>query len=114
MNDSGDADEIVFSRVCDIVAETLGVNRGEIQRSSNLVDDLNADSLDLVDVVMSLEKEFGREEDDTPFDAMCMHAYRDFTIANLVRWAKEEPIVIEPSFSGLTDEQASDVEVYAP
>jgi hypothetical protein len=43
-----------------------------------------------------------------------MHAYRDFTIANLVRWAKEEPIVIEPSFSGLTDEQASDVEVYAP
>jgi acyl carrier protein len=48
----------VESRVVDIVAEQLGVEREKIKRESNFVNDLGADSLDTVELVMELEEEF--------------------------------------------------------
>ncbi len=48
----------VESRVIDIVAEQLGVDRDKITRDSNFVNDLGADSLDTVELVMELEEEF--------------------------------------------------------
>ncbi len=48
----------VEERVKKIVAEQLGVNEGEVQSDSSFVDDLGADSLDTVELVMALEEEF--------------------------------------------------------
>ncbi|MDY6862863.1 MAG: acyl carrier protein [Thermodesulfobacteriota bacterium] len=47
-----------------IIAEQLGVGEDEIKTDSNFVDDLGADSLDLVELVMALEEEFGQEIPD--------------------------------------------------
>jgi acyl carrier protein len=44
-----------------IIAEQLGVEESEIQPQTSFVDDLNADSLDLVELIMSLEEEFSQE-----------------------------------------------------
>jgi acyl carrier protein len=51
----------VFERVKKIVVEQLGVDEEEVVPSANFVDDLGADSLDLVELVMSLEEEFSKE-----------------------------------------------------
>ncbi len=48
----------IFERVNKIVVEQLGVEEQEVVPSANLVDDLGADSLDLVELIMSLEEEF--------------------------------------------------------
>ncbi|MHB1529740.1 MAG: acyl carrier protein [Acidiferrobacteraceae bacterium] len=54
----------VEERVKKIVAEQLGVNEGEVQSDSSFVDDLGADSLDTVELVMALEEEFDCEISD--------------------------------------------------
>ena len=48
----------VFERVRKIIAEQLGVEESEITPQTAFVEDLNADSLDLVELIMSLEEEF--------------------------------------------------------
>jgi len=54
----------VEERVTKIVAEQLGVAEGEVSASSSFVDDLGADSLDTVELVMALEEEFDTEIPD--------------------------------------------------
>jgi acyl carrier protein len=51
----------VFERVRAIVVEQLGVDEEEVSLQASFVDDLNADSLDLVELIMSLEEEFTGE-----------------------------------------------------
>jgi acyl carrier protein len=51
----------VYERVRKIVVEQLGVDEEEVVPSASFVDDLNADSLDLVELIMSLEEEFSAE-----------------------------------------------------
>ncbi len=48
----------ILERVIKIVVEQLGVENSEVKPESSFVDDLNADSLDLVELVMTLEEEF--------------------------------------------------------
>ena len=48
----------VFERVKKVVVEQLGVEEQEVVPSANFADDLGADSLDLVELLMSLEEEF--------------------------------------------------------
>jgi acyl carrier protein len=48
----------VQERVIDIVAEQLGVNKDQVNRETSFVNDLGADSLDTVELVMELEEEF--------------------------------------------------------
>ena len=48
----------VEERVIDIVAEQLGVDKEKINRDTSFVNDLGADSLDTVELVMELEEEF--------------------------------------------------------
>jgi acyl carrier protein len=52
------------ARLKKIVAEQLGVDESKIVPSARFSDDLNADSLDLVEMIMSLEEEFGVEIPD--------------------------------------------------
>jgi acyl carrier protein len=49
----------VFERIRKIVVDQLGVEEGEVVPTASFVDDLGADSLDLVELIMSLEEEFG-------------------------------------------------------
>lgn len=51
----------VFERVRKIIADQLGVDEAEIKPETSFVEDLNADSLDLVELIMSLEEEFSKE-----------------------------------------------------
>ena len=56
----------IVKRVTDLVIENLGVDAAKVTETSNFVDDLGADSLDTVELVMALEEEFGV---DIPDDA---------------------------------------------
>ncbi|MCQ8895925.1 acyl carrier protein [Limnobacter humi] len=56
--------ENIEQRVKKIVAEQLGVKEEEIKNESSFVDDLGADSLDTVELVMALEEEFETEIPD--------------------------------------------------
>ncbi len=51
----------MFEKVQEIIAEQLGIDAGTIQPTSKFKEDLNADSLDLFEMVMSLEEEFDVE-----------------------------------------------------
>ena len=53
-----------YDRLKKIVVEQLGVDEEEVKPEASFVDDLNADSLDLVELIMSLEEEFGTEISD--------------------------------------------------
>jgi acyl carrier protein len=48
----------VYERLKKIVVDQLGVDESEVVPSASFVEDLNADSLDLVELIMSLEEEF--------------------------------------------------------
>ena len=54
--------EEIFDKVQDIVAEQFSVERDEVRMDSVLEEDLGADSLDLVDLAVSLEQEFNLSE----------------------------------------------------
>ena len=54
----------IEERVVKIVAEQLGVNEGEVTKGASFVNDLGADSLDTVELVMALEEEFDCEIPD--------------------------------------------------
>ncbi|MFH1519115.1 MAG: acyl carrier protein [Candidatus Omnitrophota bacterium] len=54
----------VDEKVKNIISEQLGVKKEEIKPESSFIDDLGADSLDTVEVVMALEEEFGIEIPD--------------------------------------------------
>lgn len=54
----------VEERVTDIVVEQLGLERDKVHPESKFIDDLGADSLDTVELVMALEEEFGMEIPD--------------------------------------------------
>lgn len=53
-----------FDRVKKIIVDQLGVDEAEVVPTASFVEDLNADSLDLVELIMSLEEEFGLEISD--------------------------------------------------
>jgi acyl carrier protein len=57
-------DNTIEQRVKKIVAEQLGVAEAEIKTEASFVNDLGADSLDTVELVMALEDEFGMEIPD--------------------------------------------------
>ena len=54
----------IEQRVKEIIVEQLGVNESEVKPEAKFVDDLGADSLDLVELVMALEEEYNTEISD--------------------------------------------------
>lgn len=60
----------VADKVKEIIAEQLGVKKDEVTDDAKFIDDLGADSLDTVELVMALEEEFGIEIPDEDADKM--------------------------------------------
>ena len=58
------SNEQTREKVMDIIAEQLGVDRSEVKPEASFRDDLQADSLDTVELVMALEEEFNTEIPD--------------------------------------------------
>jgi acyl carrier protein len=58
------ADNNLEARLKTMIAEQLGVDEAQVVPSASFADDLNADSLDLVELIMSIEEEFGVEIPD--------------------------------------------------
>ncbi len=56
--------DTIFEKVKKIVIENLGVDESKVTESSSFVEDLGADSLDQVELVMAFEEEFGIEIPD--------------------------------------------------
>jgi len=54
----------VAEKVKDIIVEQLGVSEEDVKPESSFVEDLDADSLDLTELIMAMEEEFGIEIDD--------------------------------------------------
>ena len=59
-----------FEKVRDIVVEQLGVDAGDVAVESTFIDDLGADSLDIVELIMAFEEEFGTEIPDEAAEKM--------------------------------------------
>ena len=57
-------------RIHEIIAEQLGIGEDEITESATFVDDLGADSLDIVELIMALEEEFNTEIPDEDAERM--------------------------------------------
>ncbi len=58
------SDKTIADRIKDIIVEQLGVNADQIKPEAKFIEDLGADSLDIVELVMALEEEFGTEIPD--------------------------------------------------
>ncbi|HHV29313.1 MAG TPA: acyl carrier protein [Clostridium sp.] len=72
---------IVFEKVKKIIAEQLGVEEDEIAMESSFIDDLGADSLDIVELIMALEEEFDLEIPDS-------EAEKISTVGDVVEYIK--------------------------
>ncbi|MCK9485074.1 MAG: acyl carrier protein [Candidatus Marinimicrobia bacterium] len=53
-----------FAKVQEIVAEKLGIEKSKITMEASFIDDLGADSLDTVELIMKMEEDFGIEIPD--------------------------------------------------
>lgn len=73
---------MIFEKLQEIIADKLGIEPEEIKMESDLKEDLEADSLDVVDIVMSIEEEFdvsvGSEDEESLK-----------TVADVVRFIEE-------------------------
>ena len=77
----------VFERVKKIVVEQLGVDGEEVLPTASFIDDLNADSLDLVELIMSLEEEFSTPE--KPIEISDEDAEKIITVQDAVDYIKD-------------------------
>jgi len=80
----------VYERVKNIVVDKLGVESGDVEESSSFVEDLNADSLDLVEMIMAFEEEFST--DDQPIEISDEDAGSIATLKDAVDYLKQQGV----------------------
>ena len=74
--------EEIFEKIKNIIVEQLQVSDTSVTEESSFIDDLGADSLDLVELIMALEEEFGIEIPDAD-------AEKVVTVGDVVNYIKE-------------------------
>lgn len=72
----------IFEKLQEMIADQLEIDIEDISYDSNILDDLGADSLDVVDLVMSIEDEFGMEVPDEALENIR-------TIEDMVKFIEE-------------------------
>ena len=80
----------VMERVQDIIADKLGVDKSEVVPEASFTDDLNADSLDLVELIMAFEEEFGT--DDSPIEISDEEAENITSVQRAIDFLKERGV----------------------
>ncbi|MCH7488329.1 MAG: acyl carrier protein [Chloroflexi bacterium] len=85
----------VFERIRGLIVEQLGVEENQVVPTASFVDDLNADSLDLVELIMSMEEEFS--EGSTTMEISDEDAEKIVTVQDAVDYLKD---------TGVEDESA--------
>lgn len=73
---------MIFDKVKAIIVDQLGVEENEVKLESSFVDDLGADSLDVVELVMAIENEFEIEISDEDYDKVS-------TVGDVVEYIRE-------------------------
>jgi len=76
------ADKSVQDRVKEIIVEQLGVNPDQVTPEAKFIEDLGADSLDTVELVMAFEEEFGAEIPDEDAEKMQ-------TVGDVIKYIEE-------------------------
>jgi acyl carrier protein len=76
------ADKTIEQRVKEIIVEQLGVNLDQVTPEAKFIEDLGADSLDTVELVMALEEEFGSEIPDEEAEKLQ-------TVGDVVKYIEE-------------------------
>jgi len=74
--------ERMFEKVREIIADKLSINEDEITMDSSFLEDLNADSLDIVELIMALEDELDMEIPDEDAESFV-------TVGDVVKYVKE-------------------------
>ena len=62
---------MVFEKIKSMLSEQLGISADTITMESNIISDLGADSLDIVEMIMALEETYNLQVPDTGFDCTC-------------------------------------------
>jgi acyl carrier protein len=76
------AEKTIEQRVKDIIVEQLGVNADQVTAEAKFIEDLGADSLDIVELVMALEEEFGNEIPDEQAEKL-------LTVGDVVKYIED-------------------------
>ena len=76
------ADKTIEQRVKEIIVEQLGVNADQVTPEAKFIEDLGADSLDIVELVMALEEEFGNEIPDEQAEKL-------LTVGDVVKYIED-------------------------
>jgi len=71
----------IFTKVAAVVSEQLGVDKDQIKLESNFIEDLGADSLDTVELLMALEEQFDCEIDESSAEKLT-------TVADIVDYVQ--------------------------
>ncbi len=61
---------MVFEKIKEILVDQLGVEEAEVTMEASFIDDLAADSLDIVELIMTMEDEFGIEIDEEDVESL--------------------------------------------
>ena len=80
----------VLDRVRDIAADKLSVEATDVSAESSFTEDLNADSLDVVELIMAIEEEFG--SDDQPLEISDEDAEKILTVQDAVKYLSDRGI----------------------
>ena len=80
----------LMERVQEIVADKLSVDESEVVADASFMEDLNADSLDLVELIMAFEEEFS--SDDNPIEISDEDAEGITTVQQAIDYLKEKGV----------------------
>ena len=74
---------MVFEKIRELIVEQFGVDEDRVSMETSFTDDLNADSLDVVELIMSIEEEFNLEIDDSEVENI-------HTVGDVVNYISEK------------------------